>query len=106
MKEGGTWIRPDRYMKLNGFRSAIGQVLAISPESEQALEGLIGQDIARNPQWDLNNNCDTRLRLQLDIALDGVFDLAPPTIFPNDFMRLLSSYQGLVDSINYYPKSR
>lgn len=94
------------FMNLNGFRGALGQVLAINPETEQALERLIQQDILRNPQWDLNNNCDTRLRLQLDVALNGAFDLAPPTIFPYDFMRMLSSYQGLVDSINYYPKTR
>lgn len=94
------------FMDLNGFRSALGQVLAITPETEEALERLIQQDILRRPQWDLNNNCDTRLRLQLDVALNGAFDLGPPTIFPSDFMRMLSSYQGLVDSIYYYPKTR
>jgi RHS repeat-associated protein len=95
-----------RYMNLNGFRSAIGLVLALSEESEATLESRIQQDIDQHPQWSPSNNCDVRLRMQLNEALDGALDYEPPTQLPLDFMRLLTKFSGLVDEVRYYPRTR
>jgi RHS repeat-associated protein len=96
----------ERYMTLNGFRSAVGLVLSLSDETEVVLESRIRQDIDQHPQWSPSSNCDVRLRTQLNEALDGALDYEPPTQLPLDFMRLLFKFQGLVDEVHYYPRTR
>lgn len=93
----------DHYMKLNNFRSAVGLVLALSEDREGTLETRIKQDIDSNPKWTTSNNCDVRLRVQLNEALDGALDYEPPTSLPLDFMRLLTRFKDLVETVNYYP---